>query len=65
MANKKFSTKERKELLEQAHIEHLSYRQLITLFYWECCKPKKIAKFYDMLAIGKSARFAFKDAKDN
>jgi hypothetical protein len=56
--------KERKELLEKSQMfEQLSFKQIRALIWWEWFKPKKLNKFYEMLLIGKAARFAFEDAQ--
>jgi hypothetical protein len=58
------SIKEKKELLEKSQMfEHLSFNQILALIWWEWFKPKKLNKFYEMLLIGKVARFAFEDAQ--
>ena len=58
------SRKEKKELLERSQMfEQLSFKQIRALIWWEWFKPKKLNKFYEMLLIGKAARFAFEDAQ--
>ena len=58
------SREEKKELLEKSQVfEQLSFKQIRALIWWEWFKHKKLNKFYEMLLIGKAARFAFKDAK--
>ena len=58
------SRKEKKELLEKSQMfEQLSFKQIRALIWWEWFKPKKLSKFYEMLLIGKAARFAFEDAQ--
>lgn len=58
------SREEKKELLEKSQMfEHLSFNQICALIWWEWFKPKKLNKFYEMLLIGKAARFAFQDAQ--
>lgn len=58
------SRKEKKELLEKSQMfEQLSFKQIRALIWWEWFKPKKLNKFYEMLLIGKAARFAFRDAQ--
>jgi hypothetical protein len=58
------SRKEKKELLEKSQMfEQLSFKQIRALIWWDWFKPKKLNKFYEMLLIGKAARFAFEDAQ--
>ena len=58
------SNKQKRELLENSQMfEALTFKQIRALIWWEWFKPKKINKFYEMLQIGKAARFAFLDAQ--
>lgn len=58
------SKKQKKELLEKSQMfEALTFKQIRALIWWEWFKHKKINKFYEMLQIGKAARFAFLDAQ--
>lgn len=58
------SKKQKKELLEKSQFTQvLTAKQIRALMWWEIFKPKKVNKFYEMLQIGKAARFAFKDAQ--
>ena len=58
------SKKQKIELLEKSQMfEALTFKQICALIWWEWFKPKKINKFYEMLQIGKAARFAFEDAQ--
>ena len=58
------SKKQKIELLEKSQMfEALTLKQIRALIWWEWFKPKKINKFYEMLQIGKAARFAFEDAQ--
>lgn len=60
-----FTKKQKRELLEKSKIfESLSLKQISILIYWESINSKKANKFYEMLQIGKSCRFAFEDAKN-
>ena len=60
-----FTKKQKRELLEKSKIfESLSLKQISVLIYWESFNSKKINKFYEMLQIGKLARFAFEDTKN-
>ena len=43
--------------------ETLKIRQICILLWWKWVKPKKLNKFYEMIEIGKSVRFAFKDSQ--
>ena len=57
------SKKEKKELLEKSQFtQRLSDNQIWNLCWWEIFKPRKVNKFYEMLQIGKAARFAYEDA---
>lgn len=57
------SKKEKKELLEKSQFtQRLSGKQIWNLCWWEIFKPRKVNKFYEMLQIGKAARFAYEDA---
>lgn len=58
------SKKQKRELLEKSQLfESLSGKQIRALIWWEWFNHKKINKFYEMLQIGKAARFAFEDAQ--
>ena len=58
------SKKQKMELLEKSQMfEALTFKQIRALIWWEWFKPKKLNKFYEMLQIGKAARFAFEDAQ--
>lgn len=58
------SKKQKRELLEKSQLmQVLTAKQICALIWWEWFKPKKINKFYEMLQIGKAARFAFEDAQ--
>ena len=57
------SKKEKKELLEKSQFtQRLNGKQIWNLCWWEIFKPRKVNKFYEMLQIGKAARFAYEDA---
>lgn len=55
--------KESKLLKETNVFESLSFKQLCKLIWWEQFDHKKIDKFYEMLQVGKAAKFAFRDAQ--
>jgi len=58
------SRQQKKELLEKSQVfKQLSFKQIRTLIWWEWFKPKRLNKFYEMIMIGKAARFAFQDAQ--
>ena len=58
------SKHQKRELLEKSQMfEALTFKQIRALIWWEWFKPKKLNKFYEMLQIGKAARFAFEDAQ--
>jgi len=58
------SKKQKRELLEKTRfMEVLNAKQIWALIWWDIFKPKKVNKFYEMLQIGKAARFAFEDAQ--
>jgi len=58
------SKKQKMELLEKSQFtQRLSGKQICNLCWWEIFKPRKVNKFYEMLQIGKAARFAFDDAQ--
>jgi hypothetical protein len=58
------SKKQKMELLEKSQMfEALTFKQIRALIWWEWFKPKKLNKFYEMLQIGKAARFAFEDVQ--
>lgn len=58
------SKQQKRELLEKSQMfESLTFKQIRALIWWEWFKPKKINKFYEMLQMGKAARFAFEDAQ--
>lgn len=58
------SKRQKLELLEKSQMfEALTFKQIRALIWWEWFKPKKLNKFYEMLQIGKAARFAFEDAQ--
>ncbi len=60
----KLSSKQKMKLLEESQMfEVLTFKQIITLLWWESFNPKKLNKFYTMLQIGKAVQFAFKDAQ--
>ena len=55
--------KEKKELLIKSNFfKNLTIKQLWNLSWWETFKPRKTNKFFEMLEIGKSAKFAYEDA---
>lgn len=58
------SKKQKRELLEKSQLmQALTANQIRALIWWEWFNHKKINKFWEMLQIGKAARFAFEDAQ--
>ena len=58
------SKKQKRELLEKSQLmQALTAKQIRALIWWEWFNHKKINKFWEMLQIGKAARFAFEDAQ--
>jgi G:T/U-mismatch repair DNA glycosylase len=58
------SKKQKRDLLEKSQLmQALTAKQIRALIWWEWFNHKKINKFWEMLQIGKAARFAFEDAQ--